>query len=91
MTSGLILILVLLKIRRVICKLFVNCLQVFYGVKLDAVITESKLSKNIQTNHENINKNMKLIEKFSHELAIMQCEQQDHFRKISKQDLAINN
>ena len=28
------------------------------GVKLDAVITESKLSKNIHTNHENINKNM---------------------------------
>ena len=60
------------------------------GRSLDAVITESKLSKNIHTNHENINKNMKLIEKFSHELAIMQCEQQDHFRKISKQDLAIN-
>jgi hypothetical protein len=58
--------------------------------KLDAVITESKLSKNIHMNHENINKNMKLIEKFSHELAITQCEQQDHFRKISKQDLAIN-
>jgi hypothetical protein len=33
---------------------------------------------------------MKLIEKFSHELAIMQCEQQDYSRKISKQDLAIN-
>ena len=60
------------------------------GVKLDAVIAESKLSKNIYTNHENINKNIKLIEKISHELAIMQCEQQDHFRKISKHDLAIN-
>jgi hypothetical protein len=33
---------------------------------------------------------MKLIEKFSHELAIMQCKQQDYSRKISKQDLAIN-
>ena len=44
------------------------------GVKLDAVITESKLSKNIHTNHENINKNTKLIEKISHELAIVQCE-----------------
>ena len=61
------------------------------GVKLDAVIAESKHSKNIHTNHENINKNMKLIEKISHELAIMQCEQQDHFRKISKQVLAINH
>ncbi len=57
---------------------------------MDAVITESNLSKNIHTNHENINKNTKLIEKISHELAIVQCEQQNYFRKISKQDLAIN-
>ena len=44
------------------------------GVKLDAVIT-SKLCKNIHTIHENINKNMKSIEKISHDLAIVQCEQ----------------
>ena len=71
---------------RTVCELSTD----LEGVKLDAIITESKLSKHIHTNYENINKNMKLIEKISHELAIMQCEQQDHFRIICKQDFAIN-
>ncbi|CAB4044939.1 Hypothetical predicted protein, partial [Paramuricea clavata] len=52
---------------RTVCELSTD----LEGVKLDAVITESKPSKNIHSNHENINKNMKLIDKFSHELAIM--------------------
>ena len=71
---------------RTVCELSTD----LEGVKLDAVITETKLCKNIHTNHENINKNMKSIEKISHELAIVQREQQNHLRKICKQDLVIN-
>ena len=44
---------------RTVCKLSTD----LEGVKLDAIITETKLCKNIHTNHENINKNMKSIEK----------------------------
>ena len=53
-------------------------------------MTENKLSKNIHTNHENIIINMKSIGKKSHELAMVHREQQNYFRKICKQDLAIN-
>ena len=70
---------------RTVCELSTD----LEGVKLDAVITETKLCKNIYTNHENINKNMKSIEKISQELAIVQREQ-EKFRKICKQDLVTN-
>ena len=48
-------------------------------MKVNDIVSQHTDYKN---ENENINKNTKLIEKISHELDIVQCEQQNYFLKF---------